>query len=60
MYRVRHWNHDRDEMIEEFVEALDQVAIDKLRFCNAGPRGRGSPSVDGGPRRRTEVRAVMA
>jgi hypothetical protein len=27
MYRVRHWNHDRDEMTEEFVEALDR-AID--------------------------------
>jgi hypothetical protein len=28
MYRVRHWNHDRDEVTEEFVEALDKVAID--------------------------------
>ncbi len=28
MYRVRHWNHDRDEMTEEFVEALDRIAID--------------------------------
>jgi hypothetical protein len=28
MYRVRRWNHDRDEMTEEFVEALDRIAID--------------------------------
>jgi hypothetical protein len=28
MYRVRHWNHDRDEMTEGFVEALDRIAID--------------------------------
>ena len=28
MYRVRRWNHDRDEMTEEFVEALNQIAID--------------------------------
>ena len=28
MYRVRHWNHDRDEMTEEFVEALHRIAID--------------------------------
>ena len=28
MYWVRHWNHDRDEMIEEFVEALARIAID--------------------------------
>ena len=28
MYRVRHWNHDRDEITEECVEALDRIAID--------------------------------
>jgi hypothetical protein len=28
MYRVGHWNHDRDEMTEEFVESLDRIAID--------------------------------
>ena len=28
MYRVRRWNHDRDEMTEEFVEALERLAID--------------------------------
>ena len=28
MYQVRHWNHDRDEMTEEFVEALDRIAVD--------------------------------
>jgi hypothetical protein len=28
MYRVRHWNHDRDEMTDEFVKALHRIPID--------------------------------
>ena len=28
MYRVRRWNHDRDEMTEEFVDVLDGIAVD--------------------------------
>jgi hypothetical protein len=28
MYRVRHWNHDRDEMTWEFIEALAGITID--------------------------------
>ena len=28
MYRVRRWNHDREEMTEEFVNVLDGIAVD--------------------------------
>lgn len=28
MYRVRRWNHDRDEMIEVFVISLEGIAMD--------------------------------
>jgi len=28
MYRVRRWNHDRDEVTEELVNVLDGIAVD--------------------------------
>ena len=28
MYRVRRWDHDREEMTEEFVNVLDGIAVD--------------------------------
>jgi hypothetical protein len=28
MYRVRRWNHGRDEMTEKFVNVLDGISMD--------------------------------
>ena len=38
MYRVRHWNHDRDEMTEEFVEALEDEVLPVLTADPGGVR----------------------
>ena len=60
MYWMRLWNHDRDEMTEEFVEALARIAIDGCVSVTWVREDEVSPSAHDRPQRRTEVRAVIA
>ena len=49
MYCVRRWNHDRDEMTEEFVEFLDDIAIDGYVSVTRVHEGEVSPVLETGP-----------
>ena len=55
MYRVRRWNHDRDEMTEEFVDVLDGIAVDGyvsvtwIHPLTWFDEGKGIPVLEAGP-----------
>jgi hypothetical protein len=55
MYRVRRWNHDRDEMTEEFVGVLNRVVVDgcvlvtRIHPLAWFHEGKGIPVLEAGP-----------
>ena len=55
MYRVRRWNHDRDEMTEAFVDVLDGIVVDGyvsvtwIHPLTWFDEGKGIPVLEAGP-----------
>jgi hypothetical protein len=55
MYRVRRWNHDRDEMTEKFVDVLDGISVDgyvsvtRIRPLTWFHEEQGIPVLEAGP-----------
>ena len=49
MYHVRRWNHDRDEMTEEFVDVLDGILVEGYVSVTWVHEGAVIPVLEVGP-----------